>query len=453
MRQPGYFLLYLMARLLMPDIPFSELNANLSTNTGDALTNIANTAANFYCDLYAADPLGVTGGLIRTPAGTAINALNTRLCSPRAKNPPPPALPFSGGQCEIEYSFDTSFGSTDPERPGNPTIPIIGTASYSLVPGPVLGTAIRLNAGGQGKRGVVLVKPSPLYPDGELVVWISSDSVLERYEGAYVRISNVQPSNASLPDNCGNPAPTYEPVVAPVINFSAPVSVNFGVTGNLVVPVTVVPVRIAPNINIRPEIKVDVGGIEVSFSPDGVTFNFGDNNNTTNISPSPGTDPRTNPPAPRPPSGGGGGSVQCPDPCPDPCDDTAVLEKLGDLEELLEDIKDCACEKTYEEQVFNTQPVNNERRGLPPRTKSVCIKVTKIGDRISGEWGGGSAPNVEYLGWYAWRIDGLESDRHPISYEFSCYQAPERATGFSYTLRNNSLAFLTVLHEVEVVPS
>lgn len=119
----------------------------------------------------------------------------------------------------------------------------------------------------------------------------------------------------------------------------------------------------------------------------------------------------------------------------------------------MEELKDCACEKDYEIRVIVGEARNNARFVVPPRTLSVRLAVTVKGDRIKGEWGGGEAPDVEYMGWYSWRIDGLESDRRLISYEANTFEAPRRATGFSYTLRNNSIAVATISYEVEIVPT
>lgn len=437
----------------MPDFTFSELSSDLATDGADGLRNVANTAANFYCALYQADPLGVTGGLIQTPPGRAINALNTRLCSPRNIVPPPAEPRFEGGQCDIEYNVVVDFGSSEPNRVGNPTFPGNDSATYLALQGPITGTAVRQNVNGQGKRGVILVGVSVQAPLGEIVVWTSSDPNMEAYEGAFVAVSSVEPVGGAQLDICGNPAPSYNPYVAPVINFNTNAEVNFGLGLTANVPITIAPIIIAPLISIRPQISVDVGGITVNFNTDGVTFDFGDNGSSPIITPSPGTDPRTDPPPSIPPSGGGGGGGGTPVECPDPCDNTPVLDRLDDIDEALEELKDCACEKDYEIRVIVGEARNNARFVVPPRTLSVRLAVTVKGDRIKGEWGGGEAPDVEYMGWYSWRIDGLESDRRLISYEANTFEAPRRATGFSYTLRNNSIAVATISYEVEIVPT
>lgn len=408
--------------VLMVDMTFPELNSDLGTATADGLRNVANVAANFACELYRNSPAAAIG-IDPTGLGAFNNGMWSRLCAPRGAPPLPPSPPFAGGQCPELYDLNLSvtFGNAD-GTPG-PT----DTRAFTNIPGPLAGWVFRRPPG-----TVIGTEVAFVYNGGEL-----SFGTQALGEGVpIVSVNSIVPVDGT--DTCGNPPPAFPPVVPDPGDLSVDVNVDFG---GLTIPVTV---EFQPIVNLNinafiPLISVNVGPINVTFSPGGVTFapNF---DLDINIVTSPAIDTRPSPPVPRLPPAA--------DDCPD-VDLTPVLDRLDDVDDQLDRIEECACEPEKEIRIDTFGPANNLNVTIPEgEILSVVLNAVSVGGRVRGQYGGGAAPDVEYLGWGAFGVGGSGGDRKPIHYLGTRLFAPPGATSFSYTLIDGSTASLAVEYEV-----
>lgn len=410
----------------MVDMTYPELNADLGTNTGDGLRNVANTAANFACQLYRDSPASAIG-VDPTGVGAFNNALWSKLCSPRNSLPAlPPSVPFNGGQCDFNYDVTLTIVGGRPNEPFPPE-----TRTLTNVKGPIGGVSyFRVNPN-QSSLSVSLNTGQGAIALGQY-----------GYDGFVPQVTlSVVPSNGQ-PDNCGNPPPSFPPNEAPLVDVETNINVDFGGL-TLNVPVTFQPI-ISPVFNVfAPIISVNVGPINVQFEPGGVTFSptFAPD---VDITLSPSLDPRQLPPASKPP-------VK-PDECPD-VDLQPVIDKLDDLQDTADEIKECACQPDKERRVLVLPEANNRNVSVPAgEIVSARLSAVSVGGRIRGQYGGGSAPDVEFLGWCAFGRNGTGGDRKPVNYLNTYFVAPPEVTSFTYTLQDNSTATLTIEYDVPINP-
>lgn len=401
----------------MVDFTFESLAEDLGTNTADGLRNLANTAANVYCDAYSAYagafvPSSSPIGLVR-----AIDAFNSRLCSPRNKRPPPPPQPFTGGQCPIRYNVTVQV--IVPNEP----------PSTGLIPGvlgPISGVVIDPESGNRRRFSIQGAPDPPGRPDGKAGVLVTG-SGLDPSEFA-VSILSVAPQSGG-PDTCGNPPPGYTPVVAPVDVLNVPVSVNLG-GFDLNTTATIVPTLFDIDVDVNAGVKVTIGDFDVNINAGGVTINNKVDLDVNIGLPTPGTDGRPNPPLPEPQKRPDVG-----------CDLAPVETDLSEIKELLEDIKECACDNTEEATI--SFPAANSGRYSSPSLDIVEIQLNlvDIAPNIRQQWGGENAPDVYYVGWYAFgTAPNPFGDRKPISYVSNGFLAPPGVRSFSYTLQQGCTA-------------
>lgn len=418
----------------MVTFSYSELAEDLGTNTADGLRNLANTAADAVCTAWR-DYAAATSGF-PDPTGLAAfnNGLFSRLCSPRGLVPDPPDEEFVGGQCPILYNVTVQIGSARPnESPG--TFPPNETAQYFSVLGPIGGGSVLPLAGTQGKRGVVFVAPQPDYPDGIITTWSdpnpSSDG---RYDGAFSTVISVVPTDPNQPDECGSSLPVYPPIVPPLDVFNFPVNVNVGPL-NLDLDLSFSPTIFAPEFAFKPEFNVGIGPFQVVFNPDGVDI-FLSPNIDINVNLPPGLDPRSPQPTPKPPTGGGSGN--CP-PCICPEVD---LEPVLDL---LEEIKDCACEEDEFETVEFPES-SGDLITVPTWIKEVRINVTDLSDGVRTQLGEGTSPDVVFVGWFAFGNGTSLGERIPLSFGNNVFlNKLKEINSFAYSLNFGSEATSAVV--------
>lgn len=401
-------------RLAVVDLTYADLNAgDLGTTTGDTLRNAANAAANTVCNLYRDYPSGIIPSFGTSPPGQFTDGLMRSLCGPRGTLPDPPVSPFNGGQC-VCVSYDVTFvRSTN----GGPEL----TSTNSKL-GPIQGVVSEPVPGGDGSTvNFYIVSGSPDCGG------VSKSSVIGNVNpsNSYVRITNVVRTDG-LPDTCGNLPTDYPDETPPITNYNTNVDVNIGGT-TISTPVTIIPTVFAPVNIFRPELNVKVGPINVNLSLGGVTFSpsFEVNAPIT----LPGKDPRPLPPTPTKPK----------DPAnQEACDLTEVID-------LLEDIKDCACEDgTLKSTVYGAS--EGREITLPVNTKSVLVNVVNVGNGVKLQVGEGEARDVRFLGWCAFGAGGDPGERVPISFVRSHFIAPEGSTHFTYSLNFESTATLTVTY-------
>lgn len=417
----------------MPTFTYGELAEDLGTATGDGLRNLANTAANAVCSAWRDYAAATSGFPDPTGLGAFNNAMFSRLCSPRGIEPSPPEEEFEGGQCPIAYSVTYQIGSSRPNGP-NPTFPPNVVATIGPILGPIRGGGVLPLPGTPGKRGVIFAQSQPNYPDGIVETWTDPNpSEGGRFDGSFCTVLSVVPADPSQPDVCGNPAPVFPPIVPPINIFNFPVIVDVGGL-ELDLDLEINPTIFAPEFAFKPEFNVGIGPFQIVFNPDGVDI-FLSPNLDININLPPGLDPRSPQPAPKPPTGGGSG--ECP-PCICPDVD---LEPIIDL---LEDVKDCVCK----DEDFETVTFSELEGGLitvPTWIRSVSVVITELGEGVRSQFGEGTAPDVLYVGWYAFGRGSALGDRKPLSFGSNILEdKSSKWSSFAFSLNFESVADVSI---------
>lgn len=398
-------------------IPYGELATNpaysAGTTIGDAIRGAGSLACNINKNFpdWANHPIPIVGAY----GAGFFNAL----CG---DEPAPPSKPFTGGQCPIRYNVGYTY-----KIPGNS--PVVDSKNNIL--GPIQGPfSTTPNAG--NKKAVAI-----LTGDGQELMLGEIPSSGDDWEQAPT-ITSVVPVSGG-PDNCGDPPPSQPPLVpdAPDLQINAPVYISPTLTLNptfiYVRPEIDVNVSIPTQVEFKPTIQLPDLNIEIQFGPDNVTVQpyIPPKTNPTPIPPDPRPTPPT-PSQPKPPK------VDCD--C-EPCDLTEVIE-------LLEDIKECACEPETTVQISALGFGDSGSYSLPTNTVAIGLQLTAIPSNAKME-NGGAGPDVYYAGWVSVGYDNGRDTRLPIAYERNYYSVKNGYTQVSFTCRVGYLATIYAYRLVE----
>jgi len=406
-------------------IPWAEIE-----NAAEALPPFASSAVDgarqFVCALGRNYEDFFVGPGAIDPLGALRRGVVDKICGGEPPPPPPGLPPYGGDTCSC-VSYDVvhtiSQGGLNPQ-PGliaRVTGPIFG---LNKVDGPAGTKAQRLSFG--------------QCANGQLV-GVSTIDLISGPQNVEATITDIRPTSGSPPAVCTPPRlPDQEPPIPPPPEAQKqPIQITIAPNVNVTVPV----VLVKPEISVRNDvdIEVNVGPININFGLGGVTVDL-----APNLPPGP---PDT--PVPLPPPGGGTPrppalppftpGAECPDPCVE-TDLTEINEKLDEIIELAEDIKECACEPEYD---FSEQTIGNSDGGLltlPQNTYAVRVVLQQIPNAAKIEFGRNTAPNVYYAGWYSFAVGNSLGDRRPLSYESNTFDKPETADKFSFTVRSGYTA-------------
>lgn len=424
----------------MARISYDDLNSGINAPTGDAATDMANAAANAFCDAFNAAP----GGFLAFPPThapfAATSDLVRKMCEPRDKMPPPPEKPFDGGQCPcILYRVNyTAY------RDGT-----VWYATYADLFGPISG----LSLGNQGElKTIGLFYGSAACGGRQRFNLIANFENYGMQVGAFfAEINSVAPTDGSG-DLCGNPPPQYPPAVPDLGDLiSSPTIVLGGEP--VVTPVKIPPVRLPVGSPLFPLINVNVGGIDINFDLGGVDINISPDIQPPDILPNPNFPPGYNLPPYTPPA-----------PTPDLAPITDKLNdiedslddsngKLDDIKDKLDELDDCdRCEPTVDI-TFTSYPSTNSRVVSSLRKPLWKVKVTVTTQPINAKKEPGmSAPDVLYAGWFWFVTDGHQHTREPLDCATKMFVAPVGANGFAYTCRVGFEASAEAIMREEIPP-
>lgn len=414
---------------MAPTFTYGDLNADTGTNTANGLRNVANQAANAACNLYKNYADAATGLPDPTGLGAALNGLYSNLCGPRGSNPTtPPSIPYSGGQC-TGINYNVTINYTGPSGPSS--------VFYPGVPGPLGGIGTKTFPSGSAAYGVLA--PNSTANGGILSVATAGGTNPINALSAY-KVTSVSPVPTSGTDNCGNPGQQYNTPPPPsnslVVNNN---TVNVGAGLVIAAPITIIPVTNVANVDITPQIQVQVGPFDVTFDAGGVTvapnFTIGsdDTNPAPNLYPSPQ-------PTPRPPV-----STDCPDVNLGPVLDAieTVDAKVETLQETADDIKDCSCPVDY---TVGTVALGSGEGGvvsLPSNCIQVRLEITSSPENAKIQAGSGSHPDYLFCGYFDFG-DGVGlSERTAISTYQSTFEVPIWATSFGWSMYSGYVATIT----------
>lgn len=242
--------------------------------------NVRDGVATFACGLWANFPGFITDGV--NPANAFARGFMNRACSPIQSPVPPPAVPFTGGQCfgiayRVTATVFQDFGGGTTNTSGIVIQPVSGAIIFvGVTPRDNDPTKFMLRILSQQANGQVNVQGQNL-----------SDSVI----GGEV-LSTVIFRLDGLPDDCGNPPGDY-PQNSPGVNDlkdNITITVNDGLDLNLEIQY----IKTSNQYNFPMNFKIngtnvllDIGGI-IIYAPD----NYGSPSGGNDLPP-PGSDPGT----------------------------------------------------------------------------------------------------------------------------------------------------------------
>lgn len=437
------------------DLSIRDFKADRIAGKATLYFDAANAAAQMICGLYGKSPSTVVK-LIPAGAGLIDNSrgLFDDLCQNIAPLPPPPALPFSGGQCD-SVSYDVTvrinhyIGGDSTSGPLTRvdiySTQVWGPVSTDFLTAPATWTNGNVSGAGFGKVTMVCRGTTNLavQPSGSFdVIGDSSNSFISIQSVSIVR-SNGQP------DLCGNPLPQYPPPSATVNDFSSTAVLHINPTTTINAPITFTP-TIAPSVGLfRPEFNFNVGGINVNLSIGGFTFSP-----TLEIPvnlPVPYFDPRSAPGVPRPinPPSNGSGST--------PFDPTAIITRLHRIEQEIIDC--CAAFHPYSPPPLANIIATSLGSGqggtfaLPPLTFRVDVQITTRPTREKVQIGVLS-PDVLFAGWARFSDGATTGKRQAIDSVKTFFSPTERiANTFTYTLYTGYVANVIAFSVAAIPPA
>lgn len=370
--------------------------------------SILNEARNFACGLYKNQP----GALIPNAANDVLRFAWDNLCDyPGSPGlPPPPSVPFQGGQCNcVLYSVsvfnDVSTGSG--EALG--VFGEVGGVRIVLIPRP---------DGEFSASYEILCRGFPGSGGCSVYQWYRYrfSPFLPNAQNAKNAINSITRVDGQ-PDNCGNPPASYPPGAPPppggFVSPPVPIPLADGdsITVNFNFSPPSVPEGIAdfiPPIVInyfKPEFKIP---IEFNFNGD---VNFGA------------------------PSGGGGFSENDRDTINNI---NTNINNVGgvtnNINNKIDNFVNIQRNKKRPDSDFEPSPPpkppgKHEQENL----EAVEINLTALPINAKKQWGAG-APDVVYAGWFEFQREGKSLPRHPIHFQGSVFKAPVGVDGYAYTL-------------------
>lgn len=409
----------------MADLTWAEIAEGIGTETGDTLVDLANIAADFFCDVYSEFPAAIVSSPLDNPGARFVDGLARRICSPRDKLPPDADPAPEGGQCPgIIYRVGFS-------------IEISGTPSTGevLLNGPIGGITSR-EIDGQYLVVIECGITETFAPEGFYA--ILSTGFKPAFEDSYptAAITSIVREDG-FADDCGNGFPNYPPSLPTQPSLGRLVPVPTG--GQPVdVSVEITPIKFEVGVSIKPEFNVNIGGIQFNFDITGAKITIAPTLKLPDILP-PALDPRIPLPPPREPGN-------------DPVDSPDLQKQLDDIKNKLDEIEECACEEEDEEGPLLSDVLASGSGGvytLPEKTEFVSLELTTLPSNERVEFGNGTSQNVIYAGWFSFGTSQGDGERIPVSYEENCFFAPKGATRFSYTVRKGASAIATAYYRAE----
>ncbi|HEX7764952.1 MAG TPA: hypothetical protein VF433_15260 [Cellvibrio sp.] len=377
---------------------------------------MADKAASIACGLYRDYPNFATGGGIdpfNTYPRQASKQVWDSLCGSRGQLPPPPSLPFTGGQC-VCVEYFVNYRQTH-----NVTGAIF--ESTSVCRGPIKGFGKRVvTSGNTFSYQYYLSGGNATCPQEVNFGTFSAD--IYTYTVLSVARTNGQP------DNCGNPPSGYPNVDPPPNRTYGNDSITYNDGTNISIPFLYVPVDFSPTFS--PNIRIDLGGFTFNFDLGGVDIYLPDKKDDPRALPPatgyptapptglPRPTPDPNRPNPNPPPGNKPPQADCPD-CPEfPPQPTPPGEGDPPVE----------------------KPPEEGEEVIKPGIEFLEVVLTILPDKVHY---GNEGANVVFAGWVAFRSkSGSYYPREQINFQRSVFRAPVGADGYTYTFTNGASGYV-----------
>lgn len=408
----------------MADLSWAEIAEGIGTATGDTLVDLANVAADFFCDVYSQFPSAVISSPLDNPGARFADGLARRICAPRDKLPPDAEPAPEGGQCPgVIYRVGYSV-----EIGGSPS------TGEVLLPGPIGGISSR----SQDPFNLVVIEcgvDPGISPEGYYAILSTADKPSFDAGLESAQITSIVREDG-LADDCGTGYPNYPQGLPTLPDVKAPRTVPVGGVP-VDVNVEITPIKFEVGVSIKPEFNINIGGIQFNFDITGAKITIAPTLKLPDILP-PQLDPRDPPPPAL-------------EPGKEPVADPDLRRELDAIKDKLDEIEECACDED-EDQPLLTDVLGSGSGGtytIPERTEFVSLELTTLPSNERIEFGNGTSQNVIFAGWCSFGTSQGDGERVPVSYENNAFFAPLGATRFSYTVRKGASAIATAYYRAE----
>lgn len=406
----------------MADLSWQEIAEGIGTQTGDTLVDLANTAADFFCDVYSQFPAAIISSPLDNPGARFADGLARRICAPRNNLPPSPTPSPEGGQCPgVIYRVGYTVEINGTPAPGEVLLngPIGGITSRTIDETYLIVIECGVTEG-NAPEGYYPILSTGFKPTFEESYPTASITSIVREDGA--------------PDDCGSGFPNYSPSYpdAPSLGKLVPVPIG---DIDVDVPIEITPIKFEVGISIKPEFNINIGGIQFNFDITGAKITIAPTLKLPDVLP-PALDPRIPLPAPK-------------EPGKDPVADPDLKRELDEIKKKLDELEECACEEEEGEGALLQDIIGSGTGGvysLPDRTEFVRLELTVLPRNERVEFGNGTSQDVIFAGWYSFGTSQGAGDRLPVSYQSNCFFAPKGASRFSYTVRKGATAVATAFY-------
>lgn len=372
----------------MPNAPITVPYSGAGNPVYDGMSSLAKgvfeATKSVSCPLYKNYPGFMTGEMFGSPFAAQTDSLLNDLCNPTGNVPPPPTVPFTGGQCEcVQYIVSYNINGYG-----------IGNINGSVVkPGPIGRPFKRQTPGGTDFQTG--------FNYGSNGCETGFYSIIQSALEGTTTITSVVRQDAQ-PDTCGTLPPSYPIVQPPAADLNVNIPIQVSPNFNISVPVAVFAplTQVFPSLRIGPiNVDFDLGGL--TLSPD-IDLNF------------PGFNP-TGQPVPQP------GPGQKPSDRVEKCDLTEVLKYLKRLRECQE------CDRDYD--FLQTAFVDGVSGSItvPAGGIPLTIGLELIESPSNAKQQPGlTEPRVVYAGWGWFEGNGFLGERMPIDADMKLFDAPEK---------------------------
>lgn len=393
----------------MADFSLEDLAEPVASASNNFAVKVGAGALKFGCILYREFPAAIVG---QNPNAFVRGLLDT-LCDDREPLPPPPTIPFVGGQCgcvlyDVQFRFNT--GETD------------NGVVYGQIGGAraVIREVSPNYYSGRFEcfcRGTTL---TGCLPEQQWVLIGSSPGVSPNTTFNIVSVSRVD----GRPDNCGNIPPSYPPSTIPPSRLQGSITNIYNDGSSFTLPIVYAPITGSI------PIKFDVGGVPFKFDFGGLTIGDGGN---------------------------------------PPVDLEPILLRLdkidADLYNVIEDAADIKgdlikvdndvvkIKKSVDKPPPKPGSEDYDEDVKPPESPPeesgiealsyVQLELINI-PKNSKNQSGNESPTVFYAGWFEFRTGVFCYPREPIHFQFNLFEAPTGADGYAYCVYIGYEAQVTV---------
>jgi hypothetical protein len=410
------------------DFTYAELRGGTGVESSNPLLNLVNAGRVAVCGLYNSAPYQFFDGISEaagdvTGISQGFRKFMDNMCSDR----PLPALPevgAPGGRCPgtlYRVRFGVSANGSEPvdefqldQRGPLGPVQLIRNSSltamgWAVGPGDVFAPFYGALSGG------------PNLPAATVNLW-------------RVKRFSITPLNG--PDNCGSNIPLDPPRISLPGDYDKDIVYrDRGVDTPTRFRFPPISFPALPGVDINPNLTIDVGGININFDFRGARILPIEINAPINF------------------GSGGQGSYNPLPPKQGELDELKLLlsDRFDRVEDLLEDVKECACDVPPS---LQTVPIASGVGSAsllindPAKNRS-CVVVLVNSPTNARSQEGGNAPDVLYAGWAWWSdTQGNLSERFPVDASRKIYDNPGSFLRFHLTLYSGYLANVFSVNQV-----